>query len=223
MYERLKGRLKKGYLKNVMCALKWGTGREGYGEIIREISEEIRGEREENTNRFEKIDWKRIEKPRGEGVEDVIKGLYTIFPPRRLSDYAYMRYEEEEREGDDNYYIKGGTMIFNNYKTVGKYGKQRFKVEKELREIIERYVKREGIREGEWLLKYRRGSDGSSKRTLERKLKKIFGTSVDGLRHGYITSLYKEGRNLYKIKETSEKMGHDIETHLTYMDKENKN
>ena len=55
------------------------------------------------------------------------------------------------------------------------------------------------------------------------RIKQIFGTSVDGLRHSYITNLYRDPNNVYKIEETSRMMAHDISTHISYLDKENKN
>jgi hypothetical protein len=53
-------------------------------------------------------------------------------------------------------------------------------------------------------------------------LQKIFGVSADGIRHAYITYLYKDPDNLYNIKDISEKMAHSIGIHMTYLDKDNR-
>ena len=102
-----------------------------------------------------------------------------------------------------------------------RYGKQRFVIPDKLWELIQRYVKSTKIKYGERLLQYRRHSDKYNKRTLMNKLTQIFGASVDGIRHSYITNLYRDPNNLYNIKEISNQMSHSVETHLTYMDKEN--
>jgi hypothetical protein len=229
VYKRLRETgLKLGYLKNVMCAFKWKTKDKEYGEIIKEINGEIKETREEHVNKFKKLDWGAIKKPEGETIDDMIKGLYTMIPPRRLSDYAYMIYVRREGDVKDkerNYYVKEeDKFIFQNYKTVGRFGIQRFKVaeeSKELTELIKRYVNKNKIKYGEAMLKYRKGSEMFRKENLGRRLQKIFGTSVDGLRHSYITYLYRDARKIYDIKRISEMMAHNIETHLTYLDKEN--
>lgn len=228
-YEEIKrGDLKMGYIRSVMCAFKWKTKDEEYGKIIKEIIGEIKKTEEPNKNRFKKIKWEEIEKPEGDTQRDLIIGLYTLFPPRRLIDYANMVYKEKEEEikeknEEENYYIKEKReYIFQNYKTVGKYGKQRFKVSDELGELIERYVKRYEIKTGDALIKNKKGSNRFSRDTLMTKIKKIFGTSVDGLRHSYITYLYKNMDNLFDIEDTSMKMAHNVGTHLKYLDRENR-
>lgn len=232
MVEELKKQnLSIGYIKTILSALKWHEGKDGkneaeYKEEIRKISEE-QSKKEKHTNRFKKIDWSKIKKIKGSDVDDLIKGLYTMFPPRRIKDYAYMVYIKD-RDGvtdeDVNYYISDEhKLLFQNYKTIKTYGKQEFGVSKQLNELIEKYVKTNEIKEGEPLIKYRTYTKENkfNKRYLSKKLTEIFGTSVDGLRHAYITWLYKNPKNLYDIEEISEKMGHDVKTHLRYLDKEN--
>lgn len=222
-YEKLlKKKLTDGYIKGVLSAYKWGVkddnAKKEYSKIIKIIAER-ESKKEKNVNRFKKIDWNKLEFPKGDDIDSVIKGMYMLVP-RRVTDYAYMMYDGDDTDTDKNHY-KEGKFIFNNYKTVGKYGRQEIDVPKELNEKILRYVKKEGIKSGDALLKYSRGNE-YSKQTLMKKIKKIFGTSVDGVRHSYITHLYKDGNNLFNVEELSLRMGHDVKTHLRYLDKENK-
>ena len=212
--------LKMGYIKNVICAMKWETGDEKYSEIIKEIIEETK-KKEKFKNKFEKINWGAIKKPESDTVDDMIKGLYTLFPPRRVTDYANMIYADKIGEEEENYYVNG-KFIFRNYKTVGKYGEQKFDVSKELRELIDKYVKKNEIENGDALLKYRKGGLRFSRQSLMRRIKEIFGTTVDGLRHSYITYIYNDKGKLFDIEKTSEMMGHDVKTHIGYLDKDNK-
>lgn len=183
--------------------------------------------KEKFVNRFKKIDWDNIPRPSGATINDLIIGLYTMVPPRRIIDYAYMTYVTDENHAtnlEENYCVEQSKLfIFNNYKSSHKYGIQRFDIPDDLFGLIIAYVKSNNINNGEPLLKYREYHKETkfNKRHLNRKLNDIFGTSVDGLRHSYITWLYKTPSNLFDIHSVSYKMGHNIRTHLSYLDKEN--
>jgi len=226
VYNELKDRnITKASMKGILCAFKWKTKNIGYRDIINKLNEELSQETEKYTNKFKKIKWTDLQYPTGNKVDDVIKGLYMMFPPRRISDYAYMIYLENPKDiGEYNYYISTTSeIVFKRYKTYRKFGEQHFKVSESLKELIEKYVKESKITNGDNLLRYNGNKNKFSESTLQRKLIKIFGTSVDGMRHSYITNLYKDGKNLYNIEEISQKMAHDIRTHLSYLDKENMN
>jgi hypothetical protein len=223
-----------GYIKTILGALKYHTQKEDIGKI-QEYAEEIKKisamqQREEKyINKFEKIDWNNIPKVTGVTVDDLIIGLYTMFPPRRIIDYAYMTYVIDERDvvnSDENYYIKNiNTFVFQNYKLIKSYGVQRFAISHELGKLINDYVLANHIVPNDPLIKYcarRPPKNKFNKYHLAKKLNKIFGTSVDGIRHSYITWLYTHPKNLYNIDDTSRKMGHSIIAHLNYLDKENK-
>lgn len=216
-------KLSKASIKGIICAFKWKTKNPEYSKIINKINEELSQEKESHTNKFKKIKWSELQEPTGYGVEDVIKGIYTMFPPRRLSDYVYMIYIENEDEiGEYNYYVsETKEFVFKRYKTSRKFGEQHFKVPSKLNKLIEIYIKENEVVKGDNLLKYNGNKNKFSDSTLKRKLNKIFGTSVDGIRHSYITNLYKDGKKLLYIDDISAKMAHDVRTHLSYLDKEN--
>jgi len=221
----------KGNINITLSALRWAEPdiqkKELYRVELQRLRPEIKAEKILFKNKCKKIEWNNIRRPTGYKLNDLIIALYIYFPPRRLSDYAKMVYTKErpkEMNKERNYYIANeGKYVFNEYKTVNAYGVQTFEVSEELKEMIEGYVKVNKIKEGEQLLKFRKSADEFSNRALRERLKKIFGTSVDGLRHAFITYTYKNPDNLYNIQEISLKMGHDVKTHLIeYLDKDNK-
>jgi hypothetical protein len=227
-YNKLKKKgLKLGYIKNVLCAYKWKTNNEEYSKLIKDIIQEINKNEVKYTNKFVKLDWGKIQKYKYDNkytVNDVIMGLYTLFPPRRITDYAYMIYTNGPVNDDNVNYcdMNGKIFIFRNYKTIRKYGEQIFEIPPKLYNIINEYVKKNDLHDGDVLLKYKNNENKFNEQMLMRRIKKIFGTSVDGLRHSYITYLYKDTSKLFDIEDTSLKMAHDIKTHLRYLDKENK-
>lgn len=223
--EQLKYLREKGLgisaIKTSISALHWNNPNDEYKTIIKELMTELKKTQSTNINRFKKIKWEQ-KKIEGNDINAVITGLYTLFPPRRIEDYAYMKYITKEGDiGEDNYY-KNGEFIFNKYKTKRVYGTQRFKIEKKLKTLINKYIKDNKIKSGDLLLQYNGKHQIASERTLHRKLKEIFGVSVDGLRHAFITQLYRNPEELYNIEEVSEKMAHNVAMHIKYLDKENK-
>jgi hypothetical protein len=229
--------LSPSYIKNILCALKWNDPSKGdkYSQEIMNLIKEINN-LDTNINKFEKLDWDDILKMdiSGDTTDDLIKGLFILFPPRRLNDYACMKYVENVTDTTDanyNYYIATScTFIFQNYKTCNKYGRQVFVIDELLRDVISRYVAHNDITYGQKLIKYRKYAKRqtcSEKSTfcdtssLRKKLLSIFGTSVNGLRHSYISWLYKTPRNILNIRDISNKMAHGITMHLNYIDKDN--
>jgi len=215
--------LSEGYIKMIIGAFNNKTKDERNREVIREIWSKIR-EMPKNVNKFKKIKWEEITKPEGDDINSLIKGLYYYFP-RRINDYAYMKYVKNMKETENkekNYYVKkGNKFVFENYKTRGRYGRQEFDVPDELKKLINKYIEKNEIKEGEALLKYRKGSDGYNRDNLRKRIVKIFGVSVDGVRHAYITWLYKKGVKVEEIEKISERMAHSIATDIGYYDKEN--
>ena len=212
--------------KNILCACKWKYEehirdmvkkyREGlkvYEMAIEKVNNDIINSKIPNTNKFNKIPWN-VYEPSGYTKRDIIGVVYSWFPPRRC-DYVYMYYDKEYDNKDKNFYYDG-YFVFNKYKTCKKYGQQIIKLGDDLCDYINKYIEHNGIKMGDKLIKL-----GYSQ--YKRIILDVFNTSVDGLRHSYITHIYKNKNNLFTIKDTSYKMAHDITTHLTYIDKDNDN
>ena len=112
-----------------------------YREMIHKLMNEIKEKEKSHKNRFAKIALKEIEiKENDYTIRNVITGLYTLIPPRRLEDYSLMRYvkkREEIGEKEYNYYIeKEGIFYFQVYKTVKTYKIQEIKVDENCQVLV---------------------------------------------------------------------------------------
>jgi hypothetical protein len=212
----------------IICALKWiepnTEKRKGYSAAISDVNRRLKSSTNKYTTKFPKIKWENIPKPTGFKVSDAIIGLYTMIPPRRLEDYSFMTYVQtrpSQLNPNLNYFVSSEKkFIFQLYKTAKTYGKQEIDVPNPLCDLLLEYISTNRIADNSPLLKYREGSNGYSKGALLYKMKQIFGCGCDGLRHSYITYLYRTAKNLFNIEEVSRIMAHDVHTHLNYMDKE---
>lgn len=178
----------------------------------------------------------------------VILSLYIYQCPRRIEDYQemYIKYEDNnikkdeilwtERESilkygmkivkskvneyDRNYYIQmDGLFEFNKYKTQKKYGRQIIEVSKDLRTILDKYIKNENKKEGDRLFSM---SVSSYVRRLESIFVHLCGkkVSVCQLRHAYISNELKKDLVGSEKKYISDKMGHSLIMQMMY-DKKN--
>lgn len=130
----------------------------------------------------------------------LILSLYTLQPPRRSKDYIYMKIIEkynEELSKDFNYY-DGTYFYFNIYKTRGKYGEVIIEVSKELKKIIDTYIKNNNINNNDYLLTDKNNNDltkHTNKMTgiLNRIFKDKISTSA--LRRSFLTNKYGDLKN----------------------------
>ena len=148
----------------------------------------------------------------------VLLSCYVLFPPRRLMDYGLMKirgYDEKE----DNYMTKG-KMVFNQYKTKGKYGTQTFEMGKEFEGIVKKWAK---LNDSDYLIVSKNGK-GSTSPQMNAKLNSIFGgkaVSANMLRHSYISHFYSGQMPSYtEMENLSEKMAHGVNTALMYIKKD---
>lgn len=150
----------------------------------------------------------------------LISGIYI--EPRRLLDYTNLRYINNN---EDNIYING-QFIFRKYKTNKTYGQQNIDIPVKLNNILKKYVN--------YRLNYENKTDyffiNSNKNKLSESsmnqlINKIYNDIIDtdikpginGFRHLYISNLYKDLRPLEKINKSAYNMGHNMETHLSYI------
>lgn len=147
----------------------------------------------------------------------VIASLYTLMTPRRLLDYAKMKYAKTLKDTTDdnfNYYLASKNIfIFNKYKTANTYGSIQVKLNQQLSKILKAYIKTFNIQVNELMF--------SSERTIERALIDVYGVSVNWLRHSDVNEDYEKD-DLVKIEKRKQKareMGHNMETHEMYVTK----
>jgi hypothetical protein len=125
---------------------------------------------------------------------------YTLFPPRRLLDYQYMRLATAEGEATDrdfNYLLliqndegADATFVFRRYKTSYKYGEQRFAVPPVLLSRLLAHIDAQGLRPGDLLFGSRKGSPYSNfSQVVRESFRRCAGVplTVNDIRHAYIT------------------------------------
>jgi integrase len=135
--------------------------------------------------------------------------------PRRLMDWR-MKIRGDIDEKKENYIDhEKKQFIFNDYKTKGSYGAQRIDIPKPLMTILKKWI---SINPYDCLLVDVKGGC-LTQSAMNLRLNNILGkrVGINGIRHSYLTELYKDLPALKEIKERADKMGHSIETALSYV------
>ena len=134
----------------------------------------------------------------------VMGGIFI--PPRRALDYCLFKIKNVDKDVDN--YMETGSkpkFVFNKYKTSKTYGQQLIDIPKELKTLLMKWCK---INPTEWLLFDANMSPLNSVKVNQR-LGKIFkgvatGTSVNALRHSYLTTKY--GHTIQEAKAIDKDM-----------------
>lgn len=144
-------------------------------------------------------------------ISSVCSGAVEGLPPRRVLDYAVMKTKGYNRE-TDNYFEKG-KFYFNQFKTKGAKGKQEMTVPKELVTLIN---KRKKMSNSDYLLENESG-EPFTQSALSKRIKKMFqGNSQDVLRSIFLSHLYKDLPAVSFLQDTADKMGHSIDSALSF-------
>jgi len=148
----------------------------------------------------------------------VLLSCLILIPPRRSLDYAEFKIRNID-EAKDNFMKvekKVASFVFNVYKTANKYKQQREEIPKKLQKIITDWMK---LNPHDYLLMNTKQSGKINSTQLTNMLYTFFGkpTSTSMLRHIFLSDKYKDVPALKEMKETAEKMGHDLRTALTYV------
>lgn len=147
--------------------------------------------------------------------------LYTQQPPRRNSDYYFMKVGQGDDEkinyvdlNDDKYY-------FNNFKTA-KSGKEVIDIPEKIIDIIKWYVKLMNLNDGDYLL-YPDDDTRTNSNRITKSLNSIFNKKIGAsmLRHIYLTNKY--GDIINEQKEDAEFMAHGTGMQNSYIMNEKEN
>lgn len=165
----------------------------------------------------------------------MVASLYTLIPPRRNRDYsemkiisetAYNKLPEEERENSNYLVIKNKSNMFfsfANYKTKKTHGLQKVTIPKKLKQVLN--IWRKFNKEAEYLILNNRGRKMSSN-SLTKYLMKIFSKtgksniSSSMLRHIFVTynpELKRYRENAEKAKDIAKDMAHSIDEQQNYV------
>lgn len=149
----------------------------------------------------------------------LILSLYVALPPKRNQDWTLMKISNSNNN-DANYNylnLKNNEFIFNKYKTYKKNGELIEKIPEDLLQVIKVYLKyhplyKNNKKSNPYFLVYYDGSPLSSVNSITRILNNIFNKKIGSsmLRHIFLSS--KFGNTVEEMKQTAEKMGHNINT-----------
>ena len=148
-------------------------------------------------------------------LDNLVLSFYVNMPPRRSKDFSIMKIQQpdEKLNDTDNYLTLENHLVFNDYKTDKKYGKQEIDISKneELMEDLNLYLMHRKEEENQFnlLLKYN-GRKFNEINDITRILNNIFkkNVSVNMLRAIYITDKFSENKN--EMEETASDMGHSV-------------
>ena len=128
----------------------------------------------------------------------VMLSLFVLLPPRRALDYSEMKITNIDKKSDN--YIKGNNLVFNIYKTSKQKGQQVLAIPKELKSILNKWIKNNTT---DYLLFDNKGNKLTSVK-INQRFKKLFGKSfsVNMFRKLYLSDKYSntmtEMKNLEK-------------------------
>lgn len=187
-----------------------------YRDILYKLKKEQTSIDGENIQTHEMKSWATYKKKalskKHNDVDRLIGALYTHIPPRRLeySDMVFVNKSSSMKSKKYNYYVKEDeTFIFNEYKSKGAFGTQKVKVPYRLRDILNEYIKTHKIKNGQSLLNMNRNA-------LSKRITRLFGDSLNSLRHSYITDAYKKNKNTNQLKDIASNMAHSVNRQLLY-------
>ncbi len=145
----------------------------------------------------------------------VLLSLFVLIPPRRALDYTEMKIRDVDKAKDN--YIKGKQMVFNVYKTSKSKGQQTIDIPKELKTILNKWIK---TNPNEYLLFDAKGNKLTSVK-INQRFNKIMGKpnfSVNMFRHIFLTDKYADTMKEMEIMEIDlKKMGSSSKQAKTYV------
>lgn len=187
-----------------------------YETVREELDKTLKKEAEKPSNNVElKYEYDKLkpQKPLTNNKNELLFKLYTKQIPRRVQDYLKMHIWKRKgipKDNSKNYYLPSkNQFLFNVYKTSKHYGSQTVDINLEVKEILKKYTKN---------LKHQDKLFTEQQSNLSTKIKKIFGTNLNGIRHAYVTMRYQKKPHLTndEIKKMAQSMGHSVVTNLSY-------
>lgn len=134
-----------------------------------------------------------------------------FFPPRRSQDYTELKLKDFDKE-KDNFYFKG-SFYFNIYKTAKSFGEQKIVLPVDVDKMVKKYIKKI---DNEYFFFNPKTGNKLTSPNITLMINSIFGkrTSVNILRHMYLSNKYKDIPAIKELDATSTAMGHDLRTAL---------
>lgn len=145
----------------------------------------------------------------------------SYIPPRRSKDYVDFKIKNIDKAVDN--YIDKSKLVFNSYKTAKTYGKQEVECPKDLKNILNKWIK---VNPTDYLL-FDSKKNKLSNVKLNQRLNKLFKkhSAVNSLRKSFLTEKFGDMIDKNKeIDDTFKAMGSSRTQFPIYVlkDKENK-
>lgn len=139
-------------------------------------------------------------------------GIYM--PPRR-NEMCFIKITDVDESKDNYIDMSNNEFVYNQYKTVRKYGEQRVDFQPAFKAILKKYLAKV---KGQTFLLEHQGKPYLSTE-LTRELHKIFDKKISTsmLRHIYLSSVYKDVPAITEMQERASAMGHSISESMKYV------
>ena len=184
--------------------------------------QKMKPEREENNISFDEVkdkvnelfDKLNKEKSKENYINYLLVALMSgVFTPPRRAEWAYVKIKDYNTK-EDNYYSKG-KFIFNKFKTFKKYGQQILDVPKELKGVINKWLK---LNDTEYFFYNVNTGKPFTNSILCRRLYTIFNKkiSIDMMRNIFLSNKYKDLPTIKNMEDTATEMGHDLKSALEF-------
>ena len=143
----------------------------------------------------------------------LMTGQYT--PPRRL-EWSQVKWKNYDVKTDNFLDIKKSTVVFNQYKTVNKFGQQTVKVDSEVMKVIKKWIK---INDSDYLLTSASQKQLSAS-ALSGRIGAIFGDKtigIDVIRSIYISDIYSRPLpSQFELEKIATQMSHSVASQMAF-------
>ena len=145
-------------------------------------------------------------------LKNALLSFFVNLPPRRASDYALMKYQDDTTDKNFNYLTSKHVLVFHNYKTSKTHGTQEMNISqnKPLLKDIKMYLKNRKTNKDNFLLVKFTGKEFNTINDITRTLNMIFGKNISTnmLRNMYVS--HKYGSMKQDMKDDAQAMSHSV-------------
>jgi hypothetical protein len=129
----------------------------------------------------------------------------------------HIKMKDVDKEKDNYIDLSTNEIVYNQFKTVKKYGQQRVKFPPAFKAIIKKYLAK---MTGQTYLLEHQGVPFLATE-LTREMYKIFGKNISTslIRHIYLSNVYKDVPAIKEMQERAADMGHSIQEAMQYVKK----
>ncbi len=154
-------------------------------------------------------------------LKNMLLSFFVNLPPRRASDYALMKYQDDTSDKNFNYLTSKNVLVFHNYKTSKTHGTQEININKNksLLKDIKMFLPHRKANDNNFLLVKFSGKQFNTINDIKRTLNNIFGKkiSTNMLRNMYVSHKYGDMKE--EMKMDAEAMAHSVDTQQSVYNK----